>query len=335
MGWWINMDRRILRRCSLGKRLDSEVRRYASPEFDDIKYVDVGYGSDGNDGESWDTPVATINKALDLLEYNSSTSARGRHQAIMFQSRQTYGNRFTAQQIIDLPNISLIGGHGPYGVGGWGSVFCIDGNNLTSDSDFSGLTNKYAGLAVEADGVSIRGIRFYVVDPTNNPWCVVFNDAHDARFGSVIDCQFQADGAGGSHDVGGICFHGSETGLAARNQMYYMKRGIRLCGGGIRYCSKTIVEDNVIHCPEYGIHLSNSSVTENLIQRNRILPKQVYGYTFVRGIHLVDAAQGNCFEGNRVFHGTEGTAYHAGSGTNYWILNYYGTIGGTMFDGAD
>jgi len=312
------------------------VGRYATPHFADVKYVDVGNGSDGNDGESWDTPVATVNKALDLMEYSTSTTARGHHQAIMFRGRQTYGNRFTTQQVIDIPNISLIGGHGPYGVGGWDSVFCIDGNNLTNNSDYSGLTNKYAGLAVEADGVSIIGIRFYVVDPTNNPWCVVFNDAHDARFGSVIDCNFQADGSGGSHDVGGICFHGSETGLAARNQMYYMKRGIYLVGGSIRYCNKTIIEDNVIQCPASGIRLNNSSVTENLIRRNKIMPKQQYGYTFSAGIWVHNSAQGNCFEENRVFHATGGTAYVAGSGTNYWILNYYdSSTGGAVFDGQD
>lgn len=328
------MTTKIRDECNRNLILQTQVGKYSLPIYDQVVYCDVGRGTTGGSGESWETATNTVNGALDRIYSGSNSNARGRHFLILFQSRLTSGNVLTTKTVIDIQGVSLIGAGLMYGMGGgWDSCF-VNYHTMTAESDLSGAPFTKAGLSIEADDCVVAGLKFYNPDATQKQVHLTTNDAHGARNCAIINNVFQ--GQNGTADrTSGVQLVGSETALVADNQFYQCEYGVTLHGGGTRYVNRCIVENNKIFSPKYGIYLSNSSTTDNLIIGNTVVNKQTYGYTMTDGIYCANAAQGNLFQDNVVGHATEGTAYAAGSGTNYWINNYYSGSGGSKFDGAD
>lgn len=318
----------IGRYCTQGADFGDIVAKRAAPHFQDVRYVSRDYGSDANVGDSWATAVKTINRAVDCLEYNTSSTARGRHQAIYFQGRLTSGNAFTTLQAIDIPGISLIGGGGAYGMGGgWDSVFVTPGTCLSGGGSYS----EYAGLSLGADDLEVCGIKFYNPDPTQAQYHMLIEDSYspgDGRNCWVHDNVFQGDVNGTASRTRGILVRGIESGLIERNHFYYPEHGITLKAGAVRYTSKMIVKDNHIFAPAIGIYLDDDYCLESTFLNNYIIPKNTYGYTFSYGIDANANSGGNLFVGNIVAHATEGTAFRYG--TNFWINNYHSGSGGTL-----
>jgi len=303
--------------------------------YDKVVYVDRDKGADGHDGESWAKPCKTINGALDKFYGGAQGTARGRHFAIIFQSRLTGGNAFTETQTIDVAGVHLIGAGLLYGDGGsFNSAFVTNSQLAAERAHHSGIWDSTrAGLIVDADDVLIAGLKFYCSDETNAMWHVVLHDrdvgndsSQAGRNNMVTDCMFQGD-VDGTQYINGIGVEGQETATIMNNRFMYHGTAIGLAGGGERYANKNIIENNKIFSCKYGIKLGNASTVENLIQDNTVIPKGTYGWAITYGIDA-SAGSGNAFIKNTVAHNTESTAYNYGS-NNLWVENYHGTGGGT------
>jgi len=320
-----------------GVSFDFMAAKASTLYYNQIYFVDRANGSDGQTGEDWDHPKATINDCMTALEtkYGSKSAARGRHFLIVFQSRLTTDNQFAAKQTIDVSGVDLVGAGKFYGMGGgWNSCFINQYAVLAADTDLSGLVSTKAGLQIDTDEVTVQGLKFYAPDVAGAMNHIAVNDAHGGRSVAILDNTFQGD-LNGTYSVDGVGLNGCETGLVKGNEFYFCGNAIVLGGGGTRYASKCIVEGNRIFDPAYGIRLYNASTTENLIKDNSIRPKNTYGMTFVNGILVAAGCVGNAFEGNKVFHETKATAYsYGGANAREWILNYYGAAGGTLYDGT-
>lgn len=302
--------------------------------YDVIIFVDRSNGLDTNDGLTWATAVQTINGAMAKLLAYFGTTNPGKHSAVIYRGRLTGSLTFTQTQQITIKGAQLLGAGLLYGMGGgWDSCFVGDGSVFAADATLSGIPKTRSGLEIMADDVLVAGLKFYANAVATAYTHIALNDAGGARNCAILDNVLQGD-VNGVGTIDGIGVSGSETGLIAGNHLYYLDNGIIIGGGGVRYASKIVVEENRIFDPATGIILNNGSTVENLIRKNSIMPKQTYGMAFANGVYVNDAAQGNCFEENRVYHNVKATAYRKGAGTNYWILNYYNGVGGVLYDGT-
>lgn len=322
-------EMKIIKECSKGYKLATRARLYTNFIYDQIVFLDRTNGSDGNDGESWSTPVNTINGAMDKIWGGSNSTARGRHFAVIFRSRLTGGTKSTANEVIDIQGVHLIGAGVLYGMGGgWDSCFVTDNNALTADSDLTGLSATKVGLRVDADDVLISGLKFYApTDYTTAFYHVALNDAHGGRNCAVINNVFQGD-VNGTRSFHGVGINGSETALVAGNQFYFHDEGVTVGGGETRYASQCVIEDNRFFGCKYGIRTTNASTVMNEILNNYFTQQSTYGWAMTRGIDLTYGTGFLCAN-NIVGHATEGTAFAYGTG-NFWINNYHSGSGGTL-----
>jgi len=334
-------DTRILSECARGYKLNTRVALYANMIFDQVVFIDRGYGKDGNDGSDWDNAVQTIEGAQDLLpgggqgldRKDQDAIARGRNYALIFQSLLTSGNSYSVHQRLSLGGLHLIGAGLLYGAGG-GHESCF----VTPPATISkgcGLEVSYSDSApkARAKACSIEGIRFYNPDSVEaEHYHVLVQDPQ----GIVIqNCTFQgsdADGDVTGRHTGGIIVKGCEDFVFLNNKFYYCENAINLQAGPIRYAHKGVIERNVGFGCYRGVYCPDAYALENLLEDNRWLPKQNYGYTLTRGFDLSGNPSGNTFRKNYVGHDTKANAYYKGSGTNFWDANYYGT--NVLYDGT-
>ena len=329
----------IIKECGSGLRFDTQVHKYANFIYDDIRFVDRGNGNDGNDGADWDHAKKTFNSAQDQFYSGSRDSARGRHYAIVYRSRLTGGNAFTAtegQQRIDVPGIHILGAGQLYGDGGgWDSCFVTNSTYMDSDAHLSGCGAGRVGLLVEADNVLVDGLKFYCSDETNMMWHVAMHDydqtnssGNAGRNQQVKNCHFQGD-VDGTAEINGIAMDGAEGCSVLGNRFQYTHIGVKFAGGGTRYCNECIIQNNVIISNKYGIQGGNASTRENLIADNYIVAKGQYGWAITYGIDGANSSTDSLYVNNIVGHATEGTAFNYGTG-NFWIRNYHSGSGGTL-----
>jgi hypothetical protein len=311
---------------------------YLAPSYEKIVFVDRANGSDAQDGSNWDQAMKTINKACDEFYGGTRDKARGRHFAIMFRGRLTYGNRWLTQQIIDIPGVHLIGGGQLYGdAGGWDSCYVTDSTLLTANARLSGMPAiTKAGLQIQADDVMVSGLKFYSCDQTVTHLALAVLD-YDSTAGSdnsgrnvlITNNTFQGDWESGTTHVSGVGMNGTECSSVVGNKFYGCEYGIILGSGGQRYVDSCIIKDNVVISPYKGIFTGGTNdVTDNMISDNYIVGKRTYGWTLTYGIDA-GGSHGNLFARNIVGNATETTAFNYGS-NNHWILNYHTTAGGTL-----
>jgi len=91
-----------------------------------------------------------------------------------------------------------------------------------------------------------------------------------------------------------------------------------------------MISNNIFHGCAKGIYFSDAYGIENIVANNIMTKKASYGYTWDVGIDVTGNPSGNTFVNNFCGHATEGNAFAYGSGTNYWINNYYVGSGGTL-----
>jgi len=298
--------------------------------FGEIFFVnrDSTKGSNSNHGKSPDSPLLDINAAVaKCTDYNNDY--------IVFSGRLTSGQQFSEQQVIDVDGVHLIGASRFFGMGGGYADSCFVTPH-TCGSILDGDANDFkCGLVLGADGIEVAGIRFYNPDATQAQFHIgLLDNQGNGRNCSIHDCQFQGQTAGTASRTSGVKAVGVETLHVFRNHFYACETGIEIKGGAKRYATENILQGNIISKPKYGINLSGGSTTENEIIENMITQKGTYGYAMTAGINVHNDASKNNFLHNWVFHGTKGTAFSPGTGTNYWILNYYSDSGGTLYDGT-
>jgi hypothetical protein len=336
----MGIDKRILAECAKGYKFQNRTNLYSSMIFEKVVFLDRANGADGNDGESWDNSVKTINGAVDKFYSGVRDDARGRNYAIVFRGRLTGGNAFTTaegQQTIDVPGVHVIGAGLIYGDGGgWDSCYVTNSQIPTDNSaHFTGTGETRAGLLIENDNCSVSGMKFYCSDETNGMMHVVVHDrdqnndsGNSGRNCAVVNNTFQGD-LDGTVAINGVALDGTESCTVANNRFYYCGTGIAFGGGGTRYANKNIIENNKIFSCGTGIKGCNASTVENLIQDNIIIAKGIYGWAITYGIDGANSSTDSVYTGNIVGHATEGTAYNYGTG-NFWINNYISGSGGTL-----
>ena len=333
------MPLKILEECNRGYRLRTRVGLYSSIIYEDIRFVDRGNGSDGQDGSDWAHAKKTINEAQDEFYSGSRDLARGRNYAIVFRGRLTGGNAFTAtegQQRMDVPGTHIIGAGSIYGDGGgWDSCFVTNSQYMSSDSHLSGCGAARVGLLMEADNCSVTGVKFYCSDETNAMWHVALHDydqtnssGNAGRNQQVLNCHFQGD-VDGTKEIKGIAVDGGEACSVLGCRFQYTHTGIKFAGGGTRYANQNIFQNNVFIGNKYGIQGGNASATDNLISDNYVVAKGTYGWAITYGIDGANSSTDNVYANNIVGHGTEGTAFNYGTG-NFWVRNYHSGSGGTL-----
>ena len=330
---------KILDECSKGYKLRTRVGLYSNFIYEDVRFVDRANGSDGNDGSDWDHPKKTINDAVDEFYSGSRDNSRGRHFAIIFRSRLTGGNAFTAtegQQKIDIPGVHLIGAGSLYGDGGgWTSCFVTNSTYMSSDAHISGCGAGRVGLLVEGDDVLVQGIKFYCSDETNMMWHVALHDydqtndsSNAGRNNQVINCHFQGD-VDGTAEINGVAMDGAEASSVLGCRFQYTHIGVKFAGGGARYANEDIIQNNIVISNKYGIQGGNASTRENVIADNYVVAKGQYGWAITYGIDGGNSSTDSLYVNNIVGHATEATAFNYGSG-NFWINNYHCGSGGTL-----
>jgi hypothetical protein len=318
-----------------GQSFGSLVRAEATAIYDKVVYLDRLHGLDGNSGDSWESPVLTINGACDKFYGGDYDAALGRHYAIVYRGSTTTARAFTSLQVIDVPGVHLIGAGAWYGHGG-GSNSCF----------VAGSSSGYAypaALVVEENGCSIEGMKFYMpseyAKATPYEFFVGSGDTVDL---AVVNNQFigaNADGVMTSKYVAGVGAQGGEGGYYAGNEFMYCYWGIMGSAGSSRYFHKNKIEYNRMFGCAKGIYFPDAYGIENSIEGNIILRPSpsgtAYGYTMTGGIDFGGNPSGNFCTHNFVGHATKTTAFVKGSGTNYWDLNYYDAgSGGTLYDGG-
>jgi len=332
------MAMKIIEECGAGYLLRSRVGLYSSMIYDQVVFVDRDKGANGNDGSDWSKPVKDINAAMDKLPGGGVNSvARGRHYAIIFRSRLTSGNKFTAKQTVDVQGVHLIGAGILLGMGGgWDACFVTDYAVLVDDADLSGLAALKAGLQIDADDFLVAGIKFYAPDAAGGMYHIAINDAHGGRNCAIINSVFQGD-LNGAVSVHGVGLNGCETALVKDNLFYYEDEAISIGGGGTRYAHGCSIRDNEIDACRYGIRGKNASTVRNKLIRNIITPRDpvaAYGWAITRGIDLTQGQGFLCVE-DFVGHATKGTAFAPGT-NNIFHRCFYGGTGAaaTEYDGT-
>ena len=332
-------DKRILAECAKGYKLQTRTQLYSNLIYDQVVFCDRANGSDGNTGEDWDHAVKTINGAVDKFYGGVRDAARGRLYAIIFRSRLTGGNAFTAtegQQVINIPGVHLIGAGSIYGDGGgWDSCFVTNSTYMDSEAHLSGIGAARVGLLTENDNILVTGLKFYCSDETNAMWHVAIHDydqtessGNSGRNVQVLNCHFQGD-VDGTAQINGVGVDGGEACSVIGCRFQYTHIGIKFAGGGVRYANQCIFQDNVAIGNKYGIQGGNASATDNLIKDNYVVAKGSYGWAITYGIDGANSSTDNMYVNNYVGHATEATAFNYGTG-NFWINNYHCGSGGTL-----
>ena len=307
--------------------LEHELTIRKLKRYGDVYFVhrDSSKGADTNNGEQPTSPLLTLNAAVDkCTERNNDT--------IIFSGRTTSGQAFSDYQSIDVRGLHLLGAGFLFGALGFDLSTYVCYHTPTAHGLGFGSP---AGLLVEADSVEIAGIKFYNPDATKIQTEVGLNcdgDPGDGRACSIHDNEFQGQTGGTTDRTRGIELIGSESTIVEKNRFYCCEYGIYLRGGSTRYAEDNIIQDNRIHSPKYGIYV-DTTVAECQFLKNRISQKSILGYAMTVGI-TIPAASGNLFAENIVGHATKGNAFSPGTGTNYWINNYYSGSGGTLYDGT-
>lgn len=96
----------ILKKCSEGRDFASLARASFALEVQKVVYVDIAAGSDGNTGETWETPKISINAALDTL-----TAGKGGY-IICRAAHDTAVASATTLDTIDVDGVHVIGASG-------------------------------------------------------------------------------------------------------------------------------------------------------------------------------------------------------------------------------
>ena len=316
------------------------VREEAAAVYDKVLFVDVLRGSDSAPGDSWDTPLQSINGAMAKLyggddsSTNSPGDARARAAfAVIYRSYLTGGNAPATQQIINVSGVHLIGaGIWEGGAGSqFESTFVVDGSKLTAQTGIlTGLESLYAGLVIAADACVVDGIYFYHNNGTNNPYSLAVADyethsgssghANSGRGCGVFNSVFQGD-VNGALSIYGLGLNGAEASLVAGNHFRYSKEGITIGGGPNRYANSNRLSDNLFSACERAVKGFNASVAENTIERALITDKSTYGYSLVAGLDFTTGGGYHAID-CRVGHVTKTTAYVAGTGNLFTNCMY-------------
>lgn len=96
----------ILDSCSHGKNFADLARAAFALEVETVKYVDIEKGGDGNNGDSWDEPMASIDVALDKL-----TAGKGGY-IICRGAHDTAVATAATLDTIDVDGVHVIGASG-------------------------------------------------------------------------------------------------------------------------------------------------------------------------------------------------------------------------------
>ena len=333
-----------------GTDFGSAVRLESAMIYDKVLYVDAKRGSDAASGRDWNHALLTINGAQAKLyggddsstNYPGDARARGAF-AVVYRGFLTGGNAAATQQIITVSGTHLIGAGKWMGAGAqYESCFVVNGNNLTANTNLTGIAKTYAGLIVEADNVVIDGLMFYVSDTTNNPYLLAISDyethsgssghANSGRGCGVFNCHFQGnDNTQNSNAVYGLGLSGAEANAIVGNHFRYFTQGITIGGGPNRYADCNFLGHNVIDGCATGIKGYNASVAQNTIEKAVVTQKSQYGFTWSEGIDLTTGAGYHCVD-CRVGHGTKGSAYVPGTGNFFNGCTYSAAT--AFYDGS-
>lgn len=313
-------------RTETGTSFGSLVRAEAAMIYDKVVYLDRANGIDGQSGDDWRNSVQTINGAMDAIYGGVNSVARGRHFAVIYRGRTTSGLAFTTEQVIDIEGVHLIGAGQWYGHGG-GHDSCFVA------SDPTGFTDGCC-LLVSVGGCLVSGIKWYDPDDTgaSHPYIRATDPIGFAAVNNVfIGSNNNGDVTGRHTDA--LDLRGAEGFYFSGNEYYYIENPITLEAGAVRYTHKGIIENEVGFGCYRGLYFKDAYGIENLAQRCRWLPRQNYGFVLTYGFDLASGnPSGNTFIENYVGHATKGNAYAKGSGTNWWLNNYFNT--NTLYDGT-
>jgi hypothetical protein len=293
-------------------------------QFGNVYYVDQNNGNDANDGLTRETALKTITAADALCTDNHN-------DYIVFKGKTTSGGQYNATEaVITKKGVHLVGDAYFRGMGGGYSDSCLTWANTAGVMDSNYGTYK-VGLQVKADGVEIAGIKFYNPDATQAQYAIGFMDSSGGGRGfSVHDCYFQGQYDGPADRTSGIIVIGVESGHIYNNFFYACETTIKMQAGGVRYCTKIVVEKNVIQGSKYGVYLNGLDVCDNVIIDNDFVDKGAYGYTMVNGILIVTGANGNYVARNMFGTTTATTAITNGGTNNMFIENYDAATSGTL-----
>lgn len=302
--------------------------------YDKVLYVDVKRGSDAADGESWDTPLQSINGAMDKLYGGDDSStnypqdARARSAfAVVYRGYLTGGNAYSTQQVIDVSGVHLIGaGLWEGGTGAqFESTFVVDGSKLTAQAPLYNLPSTYAGLYACADAVVVAGIYFYHSNSTNNPFSLAFSDyethsgspghANSGRGCGAFNNVFQGD-VNGSGSIYGLGLIGCEAFTGGNNHFRYNKIGLCYASGGNRWANSNRFRGDSFSACERAVKSLNTDVSENTIESAIVTDKAQYGFSLIAGIDFAIGAGSHAVD-CRVGHITKSTAYVPGTGNKF------------------
>jgi len=283
--------------------------------------VDRANGNDGNDGQSFDTAMKTIDAAIDKCE-------EYRNNAIVLQGRVTTGQQFVALQTIDIQGIHLLGAGALFGFGG-GRDSCFVSPQAAGDvAGAQGVTSK-GGLALTDDDIEVAGLRFYGPDVTQLQTHIITGDSKP-RDVSIHDNIFQGD-VSGAGEQSGIQLSGIECGYVGFNYFYFTEYGLVMRSASTRYNTGVLVEENIFRSNKYGINLKAEACL-NYLRKNRVLVEGAvgYGWALTQGLLMDALANDNLIEDMYVMHATKGNAY-TDNGSNNVLQNCtYGVTSGTL-----
>jgi len=309
---------KIIKECSRGKYFDTLVRSFALAAYGSIFFVDRQTpGVDTQDGESWDTALYTIDKAVEKVTAN-------RGDVIFFRGRVTTGQQFSSQQVINKNGVHLFGMGWLYGKGGGYNSCYVSAQAAAGSSNFAATICEKGGLELYAHGIEVAGLKFYGPDVAQLQGHIVSGKDSGSPFQgiSIHDCDFQGD-VNGSGEQSGIFMESQEALYVGFNNFYYTEYGICLRAGGSDYSSGALIEENVLRGCKYGIRIADDAIL-NLIRKNRHLVEgtQGRGWAMTAGLQVDAGAEENMFEDEEIYHATKGTAV-VNNGTNTVFRRVY------------
>jgi hypothetical protein len=320
---------KIIKVCSKGKYFDTLVRSFAMAAYGSQFFVDRNTpGVDTQDGESWDTPLLTLTKAVEKCTANKG-------DVIFWRGRVTTGQQLLTQQIINKNGIHLFGMGWLFGKGGgYNSCFVSPQTALGSDN-FAATICEKGGLELFAHGIEVAGLKFYAPDVAQLQGHIVSGKDTGSPFQgiSIHDNDFQGD-VNGSGEQSGVFLESQEGLYFGFNNLYYTEYGVCLRSGGSDYSTGALIEENVFRGNKYGLRIAVDACL-NLIRKNRHLVEGALGrgWAMTQGVLVDIGGNDNDFEDLEIYHATKNTAITNNGTANVFRRCYYDVTSGagTLF----
>ena len=278
-------------------------------------YVSNDFGSDRNDGQSWQTPVRTINSALHMVKENST----------IYLDNGTYSGGFNTKITIS-KSLCFVGGENTIIDGGnENSLFTID-NDVTvvfknlkfvnASKSKSGGEVFGAALEINNAAVTLDNCQFI-----NNNIKFVNNDAiyggAISNLGNliVLNSYFYQNSLG-YYGFGGAIYN---SGLLVVNNSSFIgsssgkySKGGTIYNDGLAFVNCSIIADSYTFEESMGgaifnngnLTLKNSIIENNTVERNNF--NFIYGNVFNSGLLV---SYGNIFRNNTGYYKQPNSGY--------------------------